>query len=138
MRRAESRDTRSLASGEDMDRLRGLYGIDWTAVEPRRQGLTAAAEVMAPDVKAHISPEVGDRVLDGLSGFATFVQGLEADFSEFRYVAHEVAEAAPGEYVVTGVIQARGRQSKMPLSAPFRHEWTFRDGAAQRVEAGLR
>jgi ketosteroid isomerase-like protein len=127
-----------MASGTDVDRLRGLYDIDWTAVGPRRQGLNAAAELMASDVKAHISPEVGDRVLDGVADFATFIEGLEEDFSEFRYVAHEVAEAGQGDYVVTGVIHARGRQSNMPLSAPFRHEWTFRDGRAQRVEATMR
>jgi hypothetical protein len=126
-----------MAPGTDVQRLRDLYDIDWTAVQPRRDGLAAAAEVMAPDVKAHISPEVGDRVLDGLHGFATFVQGLEEDFSEFRYVADAVEETAPGEYVVTGVIKARGRQSNMPLSSPFRHEWTFRDGSAHRVEAGM-
>jgi len=126
-----------MASGNDANRLRALYDIDWTAVDPRRQGLNAAAELMAPDIKARISPQVGDRVLDGVSDFATFVEGLEEDFSEFRYDADEVAEAAPGEFVVTGVIQARGRHSKMPLSAPFRHEWTFRDGIAERVEARL-
>jgi len=126
-----------MATGTDVDRLRGLYDIDWTSVGPRQNGLAAAAEVMAPDVKARISPEVGDRVLDGVNDFATFVQGLEEDFSEFRYVAEEVRETAPGEYVVTGMIHARGRLSKMPLSSPFRHEWTFRDGSASRVEAGL-
>ena len=126
-----------MATGTDVDRLRGLYDIDWTSVGPRETGLAAAADVMAPDVQAHISPEVGDRVLDGLSGFATFVQGLEEDFSEFRYVAEEVKETAPGAYVVKGMIHARGRLSNMPLSSPFRHEWTFHNGTAQRVEAGL-
>jgi len=126
-----------MATGSDVDRLRGLYDIDWTSVGPRQNGLAAAADVMAPDVKAQISPEVGDRVLDGVGDFATFVQGLEEDFSEFRYVAEEVRESAPGEYVVTGMIHARGRLSNMPLSSPFRHRWTFRDGSASRVEAGL-
>jgi ketosteroid isomerase-like protein len=127
-----------MASGIDIDRLRAVYNIDWTAVGARNQGLNAAAEIMAPDVKAQISPEVGDRVLDGVGDFATFIEGLEEDFSEFRYVANEVAETGQGDYVVTGVIHARGRQSNMPLSAPFRHEWTFRDGRAQRVEATMR
>lgn len=126
-----------MATGTDVDRLRGLYDIDWTSVGSRQNGLAAAAEVMAPDVKAQISPEVGDRVLDGVGDFATFVQGLEEDFSEFRYVAEDVTETAPGEYAVTGVIHARGRLSNMPLSSPFRHAWTFRDGRAQRVEADL-
>ena len=93
-------------SGTDVDRLRGLDDIDWTSVGPRQNGLAAAADAMAPDVKAQISPEVGDRVLDGVGDFATFVQGLEEDFSEFRYVAEKVRETAPGEYVVTGMIHA--------------------------------
>ncbi len=90
-RLAQSGDTRQMATGTDVDRLRGLYDIDWTSVGPRQNGLAAAAEVMAPDVKAQISPEVGDRVLDGVGDFATFVQGLEEDFSEFRYVAEDVS-----------------------------------------------
>lgn len=126
-----------MSTGTDLERLRGLYDIDWTSVGPRQNGLAAAAEVMAPDVKAQISPEVGDRVLDGVADFATFIQGLEEDFSEFIYSADDVAETAPGEFVVTGVIHARGRLSNMPLSSPFRHEWSFRNGSAQRVEAGL-
>src|SRR5262245_8570069 len=126
-----------MATSTDADRVRGLYDIDWTSVGPRQNGLAAAAQVMAPDVKARISPEVGDRVLDGISDFATFIQALEEDFSEFRYVAETVEEIGSGEYVVTGVIRARGRQSNMPLSTPFHHCWSFRDGTAHRVEAGL-
>jgi ketosteroid isomerase-like protein len=118
-------------------RLHELYGIDWTAIEARRAGLAAASGVMAPDVQARISPEVADRVLHGVEGFATFVEALEEDFSEFRYNAEEVTESAPGEFVVRGVIHARGRHSRMPLSAPFRHEWSFRDGRAVRVQAQL-
>jgi SnoaL-like domain len=126
-----------IASDDDSGRLRAVYGIDWAAVEPRRRGLAAAAELMAPDVEARMSPEVADRVLHGVSDFAVFVEGLEEDFSEFRYDADDVAEIGSGRYVVTGVIRARGRRSKMPLSAAFRHEWTFRDGIAQRVEASV-
>jgi len=119
------------------DRIRTLYGIDWTAVDLRARGLAAAAEVMAPDVKARISPEVGDRVLDGVRDFATFVEGLEEDFSEFTYDVSSVQEPAPGEVVVSGVINARGRHSRMPLSAPFSHSWCFVDGRAVSVEASL-
>jgi SnoaL-like domain len=121
----------------DADLLRTVYGIDWAAVDARARGLAAAAELMSPDVKARISPEVGDRVLDGIAGFATFVEGLEEDFSEFRYDLEAVEEAAPGEIVVTGVIHARGRHSRMPLSAPFSHSWSFIDGRAVRVEARM-
>ena len=119
------------------ERIRSLYGIDWTAVDARAGGLAAAAELMAPDVKARISPEVGDRVLDGVRDFATFVEGLEEDFSEFRYDVDAVEERAPGEVVLNGVIHARGRHSRMPLSAPFSHTWSFIDGRAVSVEASL-
>jgi hypothetical protein len=121
----------------DAERIRTIYGIDWTAVDARARGLAAAAELMSPDVKARISPEVGDRVLDGVADFATFVEGLEEDFSEFRYDVEAAEETAPGEVVLTGVIHARGRHSRMPLSAPFRHSWSFVDGRAVRVQASL-
>jgi hypothetical protein len=121
----------------DAEQIRTIYGIDWTAVDARARGLAAAAELMSPDVKARISPEVGDRVLDGVADFAIFVEGLEEDFSEFRYDVDSVEETAQGEIVLTGVIHARGRHSRMPLSAPFSHSWSFIDGRAVRVEASL-
>jgi ketosteroid isomerase-like protein len=92
---------------------------------------------MAPDVQAQISPEVGERTLHGLEGFAVFVEGLEEDFSEFRYQAEEFEELSPEQLVVSGHIQARGRRSNMPLTASFGHLWTLRDGKAVSVEARL-
>jgi hypothetical protein len=121
----------------DEDAVRSLYGIDWTAVDARAEGLAAAERVMAPDVEAHISPELGDRTLHGVGGFAIFVQGLEEDFSEFRYEVASVEENGSGQLVVRGTIRARGRRSKMPLSSPFTHLWTLSDGRAVRVEARL-
>jgi ketosteroid isomerase-like protein len=121
----------------DADAIRSLYGIDWTGVTERAQGLAAAAEVMAPDVVAHISPQVGDRTLRGVADFAVFVEGLEEDFSVFRYDVDSVEETGSGQFVLRGVIHARGRRSKMPLSSPFTHVWTFRDGRAIRVEANM-
>ena len=118
--------------------IRGLYGFNWAAVDDRGRGLAAAGEVMAPQVEARVSPEVGDRVLHGLEGFAVFVEGLEEDFSEFRYQAEEIEEVSPDQVMVTGQIQARGRRSNMPLTAPFGHLWTLRDGRALRVEARVR
>jgi len=117
------------------DLIRGLYGIDWVAVEDRERGLAASAAALAPDVEARISPEVGDRTLHGLREFAIFIQGLEEDFSEFRYEPDRFAEPASDQVVVTGRIRARGRRSNMPLSAPFAHIWKLRDGKAERVEA---
>jgi hypothetical protein len=118
--------------------IRGLYGFNWAAVDDRGRGLAAAGEVMAPQVEARVSPEVGDRTLHGLEGFAVFVEGLEEDFSEFRYQAEEIDEISPNQVMVTGQIQARGRRSNMPLTAPFGHLWTLRDGRALRVEARVR
>jgi ketosteroid isomerase-like protein len=117
------------------DLLRAVYGFNWAAVDDRRRGLAAAGEVMAPDIQARVSPEVGDRTLHGLEGFAVFVDGLEEDFSEFRYQAEKFEEVSQEQVLVTGHIQARGRRSNMPLTAPFGHLWTMRDGRAIRVEA---
>jgi ketosteroid isomerase-like protein len=119
------------------DVIRGVYGFNWAAVDDRRRGLAAASEVMAPEVEARISPEVGDRTLRGLEGFAVFVEGLEEDFSEFRYEPEKFDEVSSEQLMVTGHIQARGRRSNMPLSAPFGHLWTLRDGMAVKVEARL-
>jgi ketosteroid isomerase-like protein len=116
------------------DLIRGVYGFNWAAARDRGQGLAAAGEVMAPDVQARISPEVGDRTLHGVEGFAVFVEGLEEDFSEFRYQAEQIEELSSEQLVVTGHIRARGRTSNMPLTAPFGHLWTLRDGKAVRVE----
>jgi ketosteroid isomerase-like protein len=120
------------------DLIRGVYGFNWAAVDDRGRGLAAAGEVMAPDVRARISPEVGDRTLVGLEGFAVFVEALEEDFSEFRYEAEKFDAVPPDQVLVTGQVRARGRRSNMPLTAPFRHLWTLRDGRAVKVEAGLR
>ena len=122
----------------NVDVIRGLYGFNWAAVDDRGRGLAAAGEVMAPQVEARVSPEVGDRTLHGLEGFAVFVEGLEEDFSEFRYQAEEIDEVSPDQVMVTGQIQARGRRSNMPLTAPFGHLWTLREGRAVRVEARVR
>jgi ketosteroid isomerase-like protein len=121
----------------NVELIRGLYGFNWVAVGDRERGLAATAAVMAEDIEARISPEVGDRTLHGVDGFVVFVQGLEEDFSEFRYDAEELEESAPGRVVVTGHIHARGRRSNMPLTAPFGHLWKLRDGRAVSVEAHL-
>jgi ketosteroid isomerase-like protein len=123
--------------GSNADLIRTVYGFNWVAVDDRRRGLAASAEVMVPDVAARISPEIGDRLLQGVEEFAVFVQGLEEDFSEFRYDAEEFAEPAPDQVHVTGRIRARGRRSKMPLAAPFKHVWTLHDGKAVSVEAHI-
>jgi ketosteroid isomerase-like protein len=121
----------------NVDLIRGVYGFNWAAVDDRARGLEAARQVMASGVEARVSPEVGDRVLHGLEGFAVFVEGLEEDFSEFRYEAEGFEEVSPEQLLVSGHIRARGRRSNMPLSAPFGHLWTVRDGKAVAVQATL-
>jgi ketosteroid isomerase-like protein len=130
------RDT-ALVPGDNADLIRGVYGFNWAAVGDRASGLEAARSAMSDDVQARISPEVGERTLRGVDDFANFVQGLEEDFSEFRYQAEEIEELSPEQLAVSGHIVARGRKSNMPLSAPFRHVWTIRDGRATQVEAQL-
>jgi ketosteroid isomerase-like protein len=120
------------------DLIRGVYGFDWATVDDQRRGLAAAEEVMAPDLQARVSPEVGDRTLHGLEGFAVFVEGLEEDFSEFRYQAETFDEISPDQVLVSGHIRARGRRSNIPLTAPFGHLWTLRDGRAVKVESRAR
>jgi ketosteroid isomerase-like protein len=119
------------------DLIRGVYGFNWAAVEERLRGLEAAREVMASDVQSRVSPEVGDRTLHGLEGFAIFVEGVEEDFSEFRYEPEQFEELSPEQIAVRGRIHARGRRSNVPLSAPFGHLWTLRDGKAVKVEARI-
>ncbi len=119
------------------DLIRGLYGFNWADVDDRVRGLAASRDVMAAHVEARVSPEVGDRTLLGLEGFAVFVEGLEEDFSEFLYDAQEFEEISGDQLFVTGLIRARGRRSNMPLSAPFGHLWTLRDGRAVKVEARI-
>ena len=120
------RDTASVAGG-NADLIRGVYGFNWAAVGDRGEGLAAARAVMSDDVQAQISPEVGDRTLRGVD-----------DFSEFRYQPEQFEELSPEELAVSGQIVARGRRINMPLSAPFRHVWTIRDGRATQVEAQMR
>jgi ketosteroid isomerase-like protein len=117
--------------------IRGVYGFNWASVAEREQGLAASASLLAPDAEARVSPEVGERTLHGLDGFGLFVIGLEEDFSEFRYEAEDFAEPSTDCVVVTGRIRARGRASKMPLSAQFEHIWTMKDGKAISIVAHL-
>src|SRR5947209_18317266 len=96
-------------SGDHAELIGSIYGFNWAAVDERERGLSVSQEIVAPDVEARISPEVGERTLHGLQGFAVFVLGLEQDFSEFRYDAEEIIETAPDQVLVLGNVHARGR-----------------------------
>jgi ketosteroid isomerase-like protein len=126
-------DTRSIETQDNAELVRAVYGFNWAAVAERKEGLAASATLLAADAEARVSSDVGERTLRGVDGFAVFVLGLEQDFSEFRYEAEDFAEPAADRVVVTGTIRARGRASKMPLSAPFAHIWTMNGGRAVSV-----
>ena len=125
-----------MASG-NLDLIRSVYGFNWAEVDDRERGFAATSAVIDPEMAAQVSPEVGDRTLHGLQGFAVFVEGVEEDFSEFRYDADEFEEPAPDKVLVRGMVRVRGRRSNMPLTAPFGHLWELRDGRAVSVEAHL-
>src|SRR2546423_12606921 len=122
---------------DNVELIRSVYGFNWAEVDDRERGFAASSAVIGPDMSAQMSPEVGDRTLHGLQGFAVFVEGVEEDFSEFRYDAEEFEEPASGQVFVRGMVRVRGRRSNMPLTAPFGHLWELRDGRAVSVEAHL-
>lgn len=119
----------------DVDLVRRIYGFDWAAVGSRREGLSELAALVAEDCSSQLSPELGERVLDGVDGLQAFTQAVESDFSEFRYEPEELIPAGDGQVVVLGRIQAVARTSRMPLSGEFGHVWAIRDGRGVSVRA---
>lgn len=126
----------------DLDLVRRIYGFDWVAVGSRRAGFSELADVVTPDFSSRLSPELGERVVEGVSSLQQFTQALEEDFSEFRYDADEFVESPGGRVVVCGRIHAQGRSSRMPLSGEFGHVWTLsrraRDGGLGLPGSGKR
>jgi ketosteroid isomerase-like protein len=132
----DERDTAGVGEG-NRKLVEQLYGFDWIGLASREEGLTALGRLMDPGFTARVSPEVGDRELEGIDGMVNFVQALEEDFEEFRYLADEIDEVADDRVVVSGWIAARGRASRMPLTSEFGHVWSVADGKVRRVEAYL-
>jgi len=112
-----------------------LYGFDWIGLVSREHAVELLEGLMDSDFSARVSPEVGDRELRGVDGLINFIDALERDFEEFRYVADEIADAPGGR--VVGRIVARGRASKMPLTSGFGHVWSVHEDRVLRVEAFL-
>lgn len=121
----------------NVELVRHLYGFDWIGIGSREEGFDDLAKRMDPEFRARVSPELGDRELQGVDGVENFVDALEEDFEAFRYEPEQITEAGEDRVVVWGTIFARGRNSKMPLTSEFGHVWTVRDGTALRVEAFL-
>jgi ketosteroid isomerase-like protein len=123
-------------NGAPLDALRDSYGQDWASLDGRERSLGIIESVASDDFEFQLSAEVGGRVLKGLGKMMEFVEALEQDFSELRYVADEVIETED-RGVVLGYIEGRARYSKLPLKSEFGHVWTFRDGQATRMQAFL-
>ena len=124
-------------AGEALELVKGLYGFDWIGLSSRDAGFEGLERAMDPEFRAKVSPALGERELRGMDGVANFIDALEEDFDEFRYVGEEFAETGEDKIVVSGRIMARGRASKMPLASEFGHVWSLRDGKVLRVDAFL-
>ena len=119
----------------DLELVRRIYGFDWVGVGSRRAGFGELVGLVSSGFQSRLSPELGERLVEGVEGLAEFSQALEEDFSEFRYEADEFVQAAGGRVVVLGTIRATGRLSRMPLGGEFGHVWTIEDGRAAGVSA---
>jgi hypothetical protein len=119
----------------EVDLVRRIYGFDWVGVGSRREGFDRLADLVSPGFQSRLSPELGERLVEGVEGLAEFSQAVEEDFSEFRYEADEFIAADEGRVVVLGTIRARGRLSGMPLGGEFGHVWTIEGGKAAGVSA---
>ena len=119
----------------DVELVRRIYGFDWAGVSSRDRGFAELSDLVAPDFRSRFSPELGERLIEGVESLLQFTHALEQDFSEFRYEPDEFIDARDGAVVVLGKIHAQGRSSRMPLSGEFGHVWTLRDGKAASVTA---
>lgn len=119
----------------DVGLVRRIYGFDWVGVGSRRKGFAELAALVSPDFRSRFSPELGERVVEGVSGLERFTQALEEDFCQFRYEPHEFVDCANGKVLVLGRVHAQGRHSGMPFIGDFGHVWTIRDGRAAGVVA---
>jgi ketosteroid isomerase-like protein len=119
----------------DVELIRRIYGFDWAGIGSRSKGFSELAGLITTDFQSRFSPELGERVVEGVDGLSRFTQALEEDFCEFRYEADELIDAPEGTVVVLGTIHARGRHSQMPLGGDFGHVWSLRDGKAAAVAA---
>jgi ketosteroid isomerase-like protein len=121
--------------GERAELIGQIYGFDWAGIRSRQEGFGELKALVTDDFHSQLSPELGDRVLDGVQGLEMFVEAIEQDFSEFRYDADEIEEIGDDRVLVLGQIAARARATGMPLSGEFGHIWIVRDGQASHVEA---
>jgi ketosteroid isomerase-like protein len=120
---------------QEVELVRRIYGFDWVGVSSRKKGFAELTDLVDPDFRSQFSPELGERIIEGVDGLERFTQALEQDFSEFRYDPEEFIDGADGSVVVLGQIHAQGRSSRMPLTGEFGHVWAVRDGRAAAVTA---
>ena len=120
---------------QDVELVRRIYGFDWVGVSSRKEGFAELSGLVDPDFRSQFSPELGERIIEGVEGLRKFTQALEQDFCEFRYDPDDFIDAADGSVVLLGKIHAQGRSSRMPLTGEFGHVWTVRNGRAAAVTA---
>jgi ketosteroid isomerase-like protein len=123
--------------GPNLGIARELYGFNWAAVSGRERGLGRMAEVVDPEFEAHLSAELGGRVVRGIDELRQFGYALEEDFAELTYDAEDFRELGHDRVIVLGTIHGRGRVSGMPVRGKFGHVWTFAGGRPRAIHAFL-
>jgi len=83
---------------------RELYGFNWATVAGRERGLGRMAKMVHAEFEAHLSPEIGGRVVHGIAELRQFGYALEEDFAELRYDAEDFRELRNGRILVLGMI----------------------------------
>jgi len=115
-----------------------VYGFNWAALGEQREGLALAMELFTPDFEYQLDPSAfKGRTLEGVPEVQRFLEGIEADFRDFRQRPDRYIAAGEDKVVVLGEFVGRGRASGLPFRSPFGHVWTLREGKLCRLEGYL-
>lgn len=121
-----------------MEIVERAYGFNWAALGEQRDGLAMARELFTADFEYQLDPAAfNGRTLEGVNEVQRFLEGIEADFRDFRQRPDRFIDAGEGRVVVLGEFVGRGRSSGLPFRSPFGHVWTVRDGRLARLEGYL-
>lgn len=121
-----------------MEIVKRAYGFNWAALGGQREGLAVAQELFTPDFEYQLDPAAfKGRTLEGVDEVQRFLEGIEADFRDFRQRPDQFIDAGDGRVVVLGEFVGRGRASGLPFRSPFGHVWTIREGRLARLEGYL-
>ncbi len=121
-----------------MEIVERAYGFNWAALSEQRQGLALALELFTDDFEFQLDPAAfKGRTLKGVAELQRFLEGIEADFRDFRQRPDRFLEAGEGRVVVLGEFVGRGRASGLPFRSQFGHVWTVRGSKLARLESYL-